>query len=89
MTYFFTSDLQELSIYDIQTFDPELGRTLLEFHALAERKKHVESLRERKSTLMPELYFRNTKIEDLCLDFSLPGYPDYILTSDSETVSIL
>nr|GMD67633.1 E3 ubiquitin-protein ligase UPL4 isoform X1 [Ipomoea batatas] len=79
---------KELSIYDIPSFDPELGRTLLEFHALAERKKHVESLRERKSTLMPELYFRNTKIEDLCLDFSLPGYPDYILTSDSETVDL-
>ncbi|VFQ94842.1 unnamed protein product [Cuscuta campestris] len=76
---------KELSIYDIQSFDPDLGRTLLEFHAIVERKRHLEALCEGKSTLMPDLYFRNTKIEDLCLDFSLPGYTDYILTSASNS----
>ncbi|CAH9078224.1 unnamed protein product [Cuscuta epithymum] len=77
---------KELSLYDIKSFDPDLGRVLLEFHALVERKRHMEG----KSTLMPNLYFHNTKIEDLCLDFSLPGYTDCILTSasDSEMVNI-
>lgn len=29
-----------------------------------------------------ETCFRNTKIEDLCLDFTLPGYPDYVVMSE-------
>ncbi|KAG6507102.1 hypothetical protein ZIOFF_032443 [Zingiber officinale] len=35
---------QELSICDIQSFDPELGMTLLEFQAIVNRKKFVESV---------------------------------------------
>lgn len=33
--------------------------------------------------------FRKTKIEDLCLDFTLPGYPDFVLSSrpDNKMVS--
>lgn len=72
--------LQELSLYDIQSFDPELGRTLLEFEAIAYRKKHLESTSEERSTFGLESCFRNTRVEDLCLDFTLPGYPDYVLT---------
>ncbi|KAM0841892.1 hypothetical protein ACQ4PT_058719 [Festuca glaucescens] len=43
---------QELHIYDIPSFDPELGKTVVQFQAL---------------------------IEDLCLDFTLPGNPEYEL----------
>ncbi|KAJ6864878.1 hypothetical protein NC651_035445 [Populus alba x Populus x berolinensis] len=46
---------QELNLYDIQSFDPELDGC-----------------------------FWNTRIEDLCLDFTLPGYPDYILSFDED-----
>ena len=28
--------------------------------------------------------FWNTRIEDLCLDFTLPGYPDYVLSFDED-----
>ncbi|KAE8702083.1 E3 ubiquitin-protein ligase UPL4 [Hibiscus syriacus] len=34
-----------------------------------------------KLTLGQDLCFRGTSIEDLCLDFTLPGYPDYVLSS--------
>ncbi|KAL9426451.1 hypothetical protein AB3S75_033269 [Citrus x aurantiifolia] len=71
---------KELSLYDIQSFDRELGRTLLEFEAIAYRKKHLESTSEERSTFGLESCFRNTRVEDLCLDFTLPGYPDYVLT---------
>ncbi|MCD9641045.1 E3 ubiquitin-protein ligase upl4 [Datura stramonium] len=54
---------KELTVYDIQSFDPELGGVLLEFQALVERKRHVESLCEGKSLLDLELNFRNTKID--------------------------
>ncbi|KAB1223893.1 E3 ubiquitin-protein ligase UPL4 [Morella rubra] len=72
---------QELTVYDIQSFDPELGRTLLEFQALVSRKKFLESVSGENSPCEFDLCFRDTSIEDLCLDFSLPGYPNYILAS--------
>ncbi|OMO73502.1 E3 ubiquitin-protein ligase [Corchorus olitorius] len=74
---------QDLSVYDIQSFDPELGRTLLEFQAIVYQKMHLESISVENSMLKPDLCFRNTRIEDLCLDFTLPGYPDYVLSSES------
>lgn len=78
-------------MYDIQSFDPELGGVLLEFQALVERKRHMESFCDGKSSLDLELNFRNTKISDLCLDYTLPGYPDYVLNSasDAKMVSTL
>lgn len=74
---------KELTMYDIQLFDPGLGRALLEFCALVERKGYLESLCEEKSCEL-DMCFRNTRIEDLCLDFTLPGYPDYALFSASD-----
>ncbi|GMI80035.1 ubiquitin-protein ligase 4 [Hibiscus trionum] len=73
---------QDLSLFDIQSFDPELGRTLLEFHAIVNRKRHLEFVSVEKSSLEQDLCFRDTRIEDLCLDFALPGYPDYVLSSE-------
>lgn len=78
--------LQELGLFDIQSFDPELGRTLLEFKAIIDKKKLMESTSAEDSTLKLDSSFRNTRIEDLCLDFTLPGYPDYFLTSQPDLV---
>ncbi|KAI3896011.1 hypothetical protein MKW92_017974 [Papaver armeniacum] len=64
---------QDLNIHDILSLDPGLGRVLLEFQALVDRKRILSPI--------SAFYFRNTKIDDLCLDFTLPGYPDYLLTS--------
>lgn len=72
---------QDLTVYDIFSFDPELGMALLEFQAVFERKKYFESIYGETPSLKLEACFRNTTIEDLCLDFTLPGYPEYILTS--------
>ncbi|KAM7468155.1 hypothetical protein LguiB_015717 [Lonicera macranthoides] len=81
---------KDLTVYDIQSFDPGLGRALLEFQALVERKKYLESVHGEKSTFKLDSSFRSIRIEDLCLDFSLPGYPEYILSSgpDSEMVNM-
>ncbi|KAK9068485.1 hypothetical protein SSX86_012599 [Deinandra increscens subsp. villosa] len=78
---------QELTLYDIQSFDPVLGKTLIEFQALVERRKYVESVGEISANDLDPC-FRDTKIHDLHLDFTLPGYPDYILASgpDKEMV---
>ncbi|KAJ8899755.1 hypothetical protein K2173_019455 [Erythroxylum novogranatense] len=75
---------QELNLYDIQSFDPELGRTLTEFQALVKRRKILGSSCGENSYSIPDACFRNTRIEDLTLDFTLPGYPDYILSHDQD-----
>ncbi|XP_027173820.1 E3 ubiquitin-protein ligase UPL4 isoform X1 [Coffea eugenioides] len=75
---------KELTVYDIQSFDVELGRVLLEFQALIERKRYLESISPGKSSMDLD-FFHGTRIEDLCLDFSLPGYPDYVPESVSDS----
>ncbi|CAL5097213.1 unnamed protein product [Urochloa decumbens] len=69
---------QELDIYDIPSFDPELGKTLIEFKALVNRKKFLETS-SRTSNPTAVLSYKNMKVEDLCLDFTLPGSPEYEL----------
>ena len=54
---------------------------LQEFQAVVNRKKILESVSGGNSEFEYGLSFRDTQIEDLCLDFSLPGYPDVVLAS--------
>jgi hypothetical protein len=44
----------------------------------------LESVYEGNSELEQGLSFRDSRIEDLCLDFTLPGYPDIVLASGSD-----
>ncbi|KAK4424057.1 E3 ubiquitin-protein ligase UPL3 [Sesamum alatum] len=76
---------QELDLHDISSFDVELGTTLQELQALVCRKQYLESIGRYNPE---ELRFRGASIEDLCLDFSLPGYPEYILKPGDENVDI-
>lgn len=69
---------QDLFLYDVESIDATLGRTMKEFHALASRKKHLPSA---------QLSFRGSGIEDLCLTFtSVPGCPDTDLFSTDSDV---
>lgn len=78
-------------MYDVQSFDPELGRTLLEFLAVVCRRKYIESTSGKNSGTGSDLLYRGSRIEDLCLDFSVPGYSDYFSASgdNSEVVTTL
>ena len=86
---FILYQLQELDLYDILLFDAELGKTLQELHALVCRKHYLESTGSDNHEAIADLHFHGTTIEDLCLDFTLPGYPDYILKPGDETVENL
>ncbi|KAK1394876.1 HECT-type E3 ubiquitin transferase [Heracleum sosnowskyi] len=77
---------QDLDLHDIITFDAELGKTLVELQALVYRKKYLESVGA--SDQIADLRYHGALIEDLCLDFTLPGYPDYILKPGEENVDI-
>ena len=80
--------LQELDLHDIKLLDPELGATLQEMQNLVRRKQFLESSGGSKQVLQT-LLFRDTKIEDLCLDFTLPGYPDYVLKPDGQNITVM
>lgn len=79
---------KELSLCDIQSFDPELGRILLEFKALVSRHKSLELSCSGRTVHGDNSTFRSTKFEDLCLDFTLPGYPDYVLSSGMDDLMV-
>lgn len=66
-------------MFDIVSFDSEFGKTLQELRVLVERKKFLESTPGENQLEVGDLRFRGAAIEDLCLDFTLPGYPDYVL----------
>jgi hypothetical protein len=55
---------------------------------LVRRKKFLESPGGSKQASQA-LLFRDTKIEDLCLDFTLPGYPDYVLKPDGQSIMVM
>jgi E3 ubiquitin-protein ligase TRIP12 len=79
--------LQELDLYDILSFDLELGTILLEMQAIVGKKQFLEAMPGDNRKTISELCFRDARIEDLCLDFTLPGYPEYALkTGESDTM---
>ncbi|GJW61431.1 E3 ubiquitin protein ligase UPL3 [Tanacetum coccineum] len=50
------------------------------------RKQYLESIHDRNEIL--NLRFRGTPVEDLCLDFTLPGYLDYVLNNGDDNVDL-
>uniref|UniRef100_A0A453MNZ2 HECT-type E3 ubiquitin transferase n=1 Tax=Aegilops tauschii subsp. strangulata TaxID=200361 RepID=A0A453MNZ2_AEGTS len=79
---------QELDLFDIISFDAELGKTLQELRVLVERKRFLESTCGKDQLEVADLRFRGAPIEDLCLDFTLPGFPDYILKEGEQNTIV-
>ncbi|XP_010423798.1 PREDICTED: E3 ubiquitin-protein ligase UPL4 isoform X1 [Camelina sativa] len=81
---------QELSSFDIHFVDPALCKTLVELQALARRRKVFAEAQGNSRAAKCDLSFHGTKIEDLCLEFALPGYTDYDLAphSDNDMVNL-
>lgn len=78
--------LQDLDLHDILFIDAELGKTLQELKALVRRKHYVESVGGSCTDTLFDLHFHDAPVEDLCLDFTLPGFPEYTLKPGDETV---
>ncbi|KAG9442713.1 hypothetical protein H6P81_018567 [Aristolochia fimbriata] len=79
---------QELDLHDILSFDAEFGKILQELQILVCRKQYMESLGSDDERAIGDLRFRGAPIEDLCLDFTLPGYPDYVLKPGAENAVV-
>lgn len=76
-------------MHDILSFDAELGKILQELQVLVCRKQYLDGVSGNGCDATGGLCFRGAPVEDLCLDFTLPGYPDYILKSGYENVLVI
>lgn len=81
--------MQELDLYDVLSFDSEFGKILQEFQTLVSRKRYLETINEGNERAITDLHFHGAPIEDLFLDFTLPGHPDYILKEAEESMLVL
>lgn len=72
-------------MHDILSFDAELGKSLLELQALVCRKQYLQSTRGQDHEAA-DIRFHGASVEDLCLDFTLPGYPNYVMKPGDEMV---
>ncbi|KAK9129435.1 hypothetical protein Sjap_009922 [Stephania japonica] len=79
---------QELDLHDILSFDVEFGKILQELQVLVSRKRYLEAVGYSDHKVIADLRLRGTAIKDLYLDFTLPGYPDYVLKPGEENVDI-
>lgn len=75
-------------MYDILSFDAEFGKTLQEMQVLVHCKQFMDATAGDSRKTTADLQFHGAPIEDLCLDFTLPGYPDYILKEGEESTVV-
>ncbi|RKP06495.1 hypothetical protein THASP1DRAFT_18424 [Thamnocephalis sphaerospora] len=66
--------------------DPSLASSLLVLHKFAQRK--TDLYRRKDETMATELAELNAAVQDLCLDFTLPGYPDVLLKSEGQDIPV-
>ncbi|XP_042403333.1 E3 ubiquitin-protein ligase UPL3-like isoform X1 [Zingiber officinale] len=79
---------QELELHDILLFDAEFGKILQELQALVLHKQFLDSNAGNNQMAIADLHFQGASIEDLCLYFTLPGYPEYILKDGGENIMV-
>jgi len=81
----------ELTFEDLQQVDESLYRSLKGLVSLAETKQLIEQENisdvEKRSKIEP-LTLRGVKIEDMSLDFTLPGHPDIELKENGANIKV-
>lgn len=67
--------MQDLSLHDINSFDPELGKNLLRYQALVDGKLFPGSRGGINEVIEIQFSENENVNEDPDHDFTLPGYP--------------
>eukprot|EP01102_Stenamoeba_stenopodia_P007284 TRINITY_DN2037_c0_g1_i2.p1 TRINITY_DN2037_c0_g1~~TRINITY_DN2037_c0_g1_i2.p1 ORF type:complete len:1571 (-),score=283.93 TRINITY_DN2037_c0_g1_i2:330-5042(-) len=81
---------QELSWKDLKEISPFIGSTLDKFITLIIKKKELEKASQSGEQKLRDLeaqIFGGT-IEDLCLDFTMPGHSDWELKPDGTKITV-
>lgn len=76
----------------LRTIDQDLAKSLSELQQLVNAKTKIEldssKTKHEKAQAIEDLTIRGAKIEDLMLDFTLPGYPGIELIKNGSDVSV-
>jgi E3 ubiquitin-protein ligase TRIP12 len=60
----------------------------MEFKALTCQRKYLESCSTKECQSPSDLSYRGCTIEDLAIDFTVPGYPEYVLSLESSSDNV-
>jgi hypothetical protein len=78
--------VQELDLHDLLSLDPALGQQVEQLDLLIRRQKHRQQAGG--ATGGADLLLGGASVEELCLDFTLPGYPEYELKEGGAECSV-
>jgi E3 ubiquitin-protein ligase TRIP12 len=69
-----------LSVSSVKAVDSALGKSLSMLHRFADAKQNIENdgalSQDEKVVALQNLQFDGVRLEDLCLDFTVPGFED-------------
>eukprot|EP00761_Pharyngomonas_kirbyi_P012192 gb/GECH01012219.1/.p1 GENE.gb/GECH01012219.1/~~gb/GECH01012219.1/.p1 ORF type:complete len:1516 (+),score=395.49 gb/GECH01012219.1/:1-4548(+) len=81
-----------LCFADIQYIKPMMYETISKLRSLISKKKEIEAdnnlSKEEKNKQISSLKLDDASVEDMCLDFTLPGFPDVPLVPKGEDISV-
>ncbi|KAI7848614.1 hypothetical protein BDC45DRAFT_471059 [Circinella umbellata] len=87
-----TEKEKEDSFVLIKEIDPILGKSLNDLRAYSLQKKLVEANKalttQEKSESIQSIKINGVQLEDLCLDFTLPGHPDIKLKDNGDNIQV-
>ncbi|KAL4804342.1 hypothetical protein BDV18DRAFT_142985 [Aspergillus unguis] len=86
-----TSSTVAPSLGTVKAVDQDLAKSLLLLKRFANAKKGIEAkhiTETKKAELLAEVEVDGVQVEDLGLDFTLPGYPAIQLINDGSNVSV-
>ena len=78
---------QPLDLYDIRRVDAAVGATLEKLHIAHKAYQQQTASNKGLASLMPMLV-DGCPIDELCLTFELPGYPDYQLRQGGSDLAV-
>ncbi|RDD46629.1 E3 ubiquitin-protein ligase TRIP12 [Trichoplax sp. H2] len=77
-----------LNIKDIQIIDPVFAKSLNDLHSILIEKTRIENDSSNSKENVANLRKLEETVDDLCLDFTLPGQPNFELKKNSKNMSV-
>ncbi|CAG8760709.1 14718_t:CDS:2, partial [Acaulospora colombiana] len=81
-----------LNITSVKAIDPALGQSLSALQKFADMKKAIETdetlNQMERSKRISKLEVNGVTLEDMCLDFTVPGYDDLELKASGKDISV-
>ncbi|EDV29613.1 uncharacterized protein TRIADDRAFT_52184 [Trichoplax adhaerens] len=77
-----------LNIKDIQIIDPVFAKSLNDLHGILIEKTRIENDSSNSKENVANLRKLEETVDDLCLDFTLPGQPNFELKKNSKNMSV-